>query len=67
MEPVEMLLAEGKQYARLCTLLEVADEVAVATGEHEISHELTLMIAACYTKLGMLDKAVRAELNEGGM
>lgn len=63
MEHVEMLLAEGKQYARLVTMLEVADEVAVALGEHEISHELTLMICAGYTKLGQLDKAVRVELD----
>jgi hypothetical protein len=63
MEPVEMLLAEGKQYARLCTLLELADECAVALSEHEVSHELTLTIAACYQKLSMLDGAVRAELD----
>jgi len=63
MEPVEMMLAEGKQYARLCTLLELADECAVALSEHETSHELTLMVAACYQKLSMLDMAVRAELN----
>jgi hypothetical protein len=63
MDEVEMLLAEGKQYARLVTMLEVADEVAVALGEHEISHELTLMIVAGYTNLARLDKAVRERLD----
>jgi hypothetical protein len=67
MEPVEMMLAEGKQYARLTTLLELAEECAVALSEHEVAHELTLTIAACYSKLSMLDAAVRAALNETGM
>jgi len=58
-----MLLAEGKQYARFVTLLELAEEVAVALGEDEVSHELTLMVLAGYTKLGRLDKEVQGRLN----
>ena len=62
-----MLLAEGKQYARLVTMLEVAEEVAVALGEDEVAHELTLMILAGYTKLGRLDKEVQGRLNGHSM
>lgn len=61
-----MKLAEGKQYARLVTLLELSSEVAMAAGEHEIANELDVMIVAGYTMLGKLDREVQEMLARGG-
>ena len=67
MELIDLKLAEGKQYARLVTLLELASECAVATGEHEIANELDVMIVAGYSMLRKLDKEVQGLLNGGSM